>query len=208
MNTKITKGQFIQAATALIAVIALILGMFGVFADEPADNEATARGTSNFDTLQVANGSAGSPSLGFSSDPDTGLYRSAANTLGFSGGGSSLATLSSTALTLADGSLVVPDFVRLSAQTAISVTNGAVFTPTGSYQPLTSAGTVTPTLSSSTSTYAAGHLLFLENQSNTSIVMVDTGNIVMAGNLTLGQRDTLTLLFDGTRWVERARTNN
>jgi hypothetical protein len=36
----------------------------------------------------------------------------------------------------------------------------------------------------------------------------DTGNQVLAGDLTLGQYDVLILWFDGTRWVEISRSNN
>lgn len=44
---------------------------------------------------RVPDGSAGAPSLSFTGDTDTGLYRSTINTLGFSTGGTSFATLDS-----------------------------------------------------------------------------------------------------------------
>lgn len=49
------------------------------------------------------------------------------------------------AATLNSDATVADDFI-ISPQTVISVTNGGVITPTGTYQPLESAGTVTPTL--------------------------------------------------------------
>lgn len=207
MNTKITKEQFMLAASAVISVIALIIAMLGGFAPSvPGDNEATARGTSNFDTLQVGAGTAANPSYSFTSDADTGLYRSSANTIGLSAGGTSVGSIGAAGLVLADGSLTVPDWARFTPQTAISVTNGAVFTPTGSYQPLTSFGNVTPTLSAAG--FTAGSLLLLVNTTNTSILLPEAGNLIMAGNVTLGQYDTITFLYDGTRWIERARVNN
>jgi trimeric autotransporter adhesin len=42
-----------------------------------------------------ADGTAALPSIGFASDTNTGIYRAGADTIGFSGGGSSLATLAS-----------------------------------------------------------------------------------------------------------------
>jgi hypothetical protein len=95
---------------------------------------------------------------------------------------------------------------RLQARTAISVTNGGIITATGSYQRLTSAGTVTPTVSTASRT--AGDLLVLVNTSATTINIADSGTAKLSAAAALGQYDTLTLRFDGTNWVEVARSNN
>lgn len=107
-------------------------------------------------------------------------------------------------ITQGDGDTIVADKLKVVAQTAITVTNGAAFTATGTYQPIQAASTVTPTITAGT----AGQALVLINTSAQSIVIVDTGNQVLASTVTLGQYDTLTLWADGTRWVEISRSNN
>lgn len=99
--------------------------------------------------------------------------------------------------------LTVGGFTRITAQTGITVTTAA-FTPTGTYQPIASAGTVTPTIT----VLAAGTMVRLVNTTNTSIVLVDTSTVKLAGNITLGQYDSLTLVSDGANWIELARSNN
>lgn len=93
----------------------------------------------------------------------------------------------------------------LSPATPITVTMNATITPLGSYQALTSAGTVN---TSSITVGAAGTVLTLVNSANTSIVFTDTGTLKLTGNITLGQYDTLVLVSDGTSWIQRATSNN
>jgi len=104
------------------------------------------------------------------------------------------------------GDLRAGGWLGLSAAAAISCTNGGVITPTATFQPLTSAGEVTPTLE--TGGITAGSWLMLENASNTTIHLADTGTAVLAGAAALGQYDLLELMFDGTRWVEVGRADN
>lgn len=99
----------------------------------------------------------------------------------------------------------VGTFLRLTPATSITVTTDAIITPLGSYQPLTSSGTVQ---TASLATGTAGDVLTLVNTTNTSIVLTDTGTLKLAGNRTLGQYDTLTLVSDGTNWIERSFANN
>lgn len=107
-------------------------------------------------------------------------------------------------LTVGDDIAVTGDLV-LTPATPISVTMNATITPLGSYQPLTSAGTVN---TASITVGAAGTVLTLVNSANTSIVFTDTGTLKLTGNITLGQYDTLTLVSDGTNWVMRSTANN
>lgn len=56
MENKLTKAQFVHLATSVIGAIALLLVAFGVLTPDaaaPAD-EATARGTTNMDTLVLS----------------------------------------------------------------------------------------------------------------------------------------------------------
>lgn len=81
-----------------------------------------------------------------------------------------------------------------------------VFTATATYQPITSTATVTPTVY--TSTAVTGQTLILVNAGSNSIVFADTGTQVLSGNFTMGANDTLSLLFDGTNWLELRRSDN
>lgn len=90
------------------------------------------------------------------------------------------------------------------ARTAISVTNGSAITATGSYQPLTSGGTVTATITAGD----AGRLLVLVNTSATTINIQDTGIQKLSAAAALGQYDALVLWSDGTNWIEISRSDN
>ncbi len=99
----------------------------------------------------------------------------------------------------------VGTFLRMVPGSTVTVTTDGTITPTGSYQPLSSSGSVqTASITAGT----AGDILFLINTANTTITISDTGTLKLGGNRALGQYDTLTLISDGTNWVERAYTNN
>lgn len=117
-------------------------------------------------------------------------------------------TVSAGGLTLSDGDAVVADDLRITAQTAITVTNGAAFTPTGSYQGLqvsAASSEVTPTL---TMAGTAGDLLVLINTTTPTISIADSGTTMLSAEWEAGQYDTLVLWCDGTNWLELTRTNN
>lgn len=58
-------------------------------------------GTTSLTEVEVGNGTAAAPSMTFTSDSDTGLYRSAANTLGVSAGGANIVDISATSVAVA-----------------------------------------------------------------------------------------------------------
>jgi len=106
--------------------------------------------------------------------------------------------------TVTGGAVVGTDF-NLAEQTAITVTQSGTLTPTGAYQPITAAGNLSfSTIADGTS----GDVLTLINESNTTITITDTGTTMLSGNAALGQYDSITLLFDGTNWVELAQSDN
>jgi hypothetical protein len=107
-------------------------------------------------------------------------------------------------VTMANGT--VAHWLTLTANTTIAVTDGATITPAGSYQPLSSAGTVTATIA--TTGMAAGDQLTLVNTANTTINVLDAGTAKLSAAAALGQFDSLRLVFDGTNWVEVGRSNN
>lgn len=105
---------------------------------------------------------------------------------------------------VATGSVSAGSWQVAGARTAISVTNGSAIAATGSYQPLTSGGTVTATITAGD----AGRLLVLVNTSATTINIQDTGIQKLSAAAALGQYDALVLWSDGTNWVEISRSDN
>lgn len=102
-------------------------------------------------------------------------------------------------------SVTVEGDLAVTSQAVIVVTMGGYITPTGIYQPITSTGTVgTANLAAG----ADGDLLVLINESNTTITISDTGTLILSGDAALGQYDNLTLISDGTNWIEIGETNN
>jgi len=105
-------------------------------------------------------------------------------------------------VTLADGDLTLSDNLFLVAQPVITVTT--FFTPTGRYQPVLTTITRGVTITVG----AEGMVTTITNVSTPTLTITDTGTLIMAGNLALGQYDNLTLRSDGTRWIELGRSNN
>jgi hypothetical protein len=114
-------------------------------------------------------------------------------------------------MTFSDGDLTVADDLIVAAQTALTVTDGSPITPTGSLQLLTAAGEVTPTvaiLDADGVTFTTGTMLWLVNTANQTINLADGGNVKLTAAGAMGQYDTLSLVFDGTYWLEVARADN
>ena len=114
-------------------------------------------------------------------------------------------TVTAGGVTLSDSDLVVADDLRITAQTAITVTDGAAFTPTGTYQGIQAAGEVTPTI---TAGAPAGDLAVLINTSAQTINLADSGTLKLTAAYAMGQYDALVLWSEGTNWIEISRANN
>jgi len=105
------------------------------------------------------------------------------------------------------GKLAALGWVQWSMQDAVSVVQDGSIEPSGSLQLLSSAGAVS-TAGLITDTVEAGYWVMLMNSNANTITISDTAPCALAGNCALGQYDTLTLIFDGTRWVELDRSDN
>lgn len=106
----------------------------------------------------------------------------------------------------ATGSLSTSGFYKRVPATAISVTQNVTLTLAAGYQPLQSAGNVS---TGAAATCTQGNQAVLINESNTTITLTDTGNLVLGGNAALGQYDTLELLCDSqSKWVQLSKTDN
>jgi len=101
--------------------------------------------------------------------------------------------------------LDVEDIVRSSPQDTLAVTQDATITPTGMYQPLSAVGNIGL---SSITVGTAGDWLLFTNTVTYTICFTDTGTLMLSGDTTLGQYDTLLLACDGTNWIEVAQANN
>jgi hypothetical protein len=78
--------------------------------------------------------------------------------------------------------------------------------PTGSWMPMDPAENITVTLSITAANY--GDVVIMQNVATYTINMTDSATVLMSANATLGQNDTLMLMFVGEKWVELSRSNN
>jgi hypothetical protein len=102
-------------------------------------------------------------------------------------------------ITQSDGNVTVADWLIVAKQTSITVTNGGVLTPTGTYQPITAAGAVTITMGACG---VAGRQVNIINTTAQNIIVQDTGNAKLSSAATLNQYDPLALWCDGTYWIQ------
>ena len=115
-----------------------------------------------------------------------------------------------TDVTINDDATVADDLTTddlfLDKQSAQTITDGGTITPTGAYHQITAAaarGT-----SSVAGVGTAGRVLVLVNVGSNTITLTDTGTLKLSGNAALGQFDTITLLSDGTNWIQVSKTDN
>jgi len=95
--------------------------------------------------------------------------------------------------------------LRALPMTPIAVSNNSIITTTGVYQPLTATAACG---TSSIAAAAAGTMVVFENLSNNTITLTDTGTLLLSGNAALGQYDTLSLISDGTNWIQVSKSDN
>lgn len=101
----------------------------------------------------------------------------------------------------------IDTFLTLEPQAPVTVTNGLALEPTGTFQPITSAGAV----GISGGDIAAGDdgdLLILLNVGSNTITITETTGLVSAGNIALGAGDSATLVYRGSSWYQIGASNN
>jgi hypothetical protein len=106
---------------------------------------------------------------------------------------------------IANGDSVTGAYVVLPRQSQITVTAGGIITPTGTFVQLTAAGAVTAGVFAPG---AEGRVLIVENATTNAITIPDSTTNMLSGAIVLGQYDTLTLISDGTNWIQVATSNN
>lgn len=125
----------------------------------------------------------------------------AANLAGNSSVGGTLSVTSDLAV---GGDATVVEFLGLTKTGSLTVTAGGTVTPTASMQMLSAAGAVSAGMGLGTS----GQIVTLINSGTNAITISDTVNSQLSGNIALGQYDSLTMIFDGTYWIQLATANN
>lgn len=94
----------------------------------------------------------------------------------------------------------------LTQQSSQTIIYGGTITPTGAYHQITA------TAARGTSSVAvvgkAGRVVTLINVGSNTITLTDTGTLKLAGNAALGQYDNITLLNDGTNWIQVSKADN
>lgn len=190
-----------------VGILAAVL-MLGLLAPATAQSPV-----SEFDTILadrvVATDNVTAPDVTVSDDLTVTDAATVGGALGVTGA-TTMAALNATGNATFGGTLAVTGAaafatkVNIVPQTAITVTNAAVFTPTGSLQLIQAAGGVSPVLASGSS----GQVVTLLNISNQTITIADTTGQLLSAAGALGQWDTLTLVWYGTSWIELARSNN
>jgi hypothetical protein len=92
-------------------------------------------------------------------------------------------------------------------QDPFTVVNALPITPTGTVQEITASGAVSTNLIADAA--GSGTILVLINASSNVITLAEAGgNIVMSGDIALGQWDTITLINRVGSWYQLATSNN
>ncbi len=97
-----------------------------------------------------------------------------------------------------------------STQTSQIVTAGFTLVPASGYVVLSAGSAVTSSATTAIANGAvAGQQLILQGTSNTNTVTIkNSANTALSADCVLGTHDTLSMVWDGSDWVETARSNN
>jgi hypothetical protein len=159
-------------------------------------------------TLKVAmsSGSATAPTYSFQSDENTGMYRAAADTIGFATGGTYRMSISTTSVEM---------------DTCIAFNPGSTVPLTADNQAVTVGGRSYLRVSSNNATatnrtftisngIVLGQTLIIECVGTTTnrCELQDSGNCALAGTWTADINDTISLIWNGTSWCETSRSIN
>ena len=121
------------------------------------------------------------------------------------GNSSTNGTFGATSSVAAGTSVSAGTFLKATNQGNLTVTEGGVLTPTGTFQGLTAAGSVS---TGQVALVPSGSVFTLINFGSNTITLTETATLVTSGNLALGQYDNATFISDGTRWILLSTTNN
>jgi hypothetical protein len=133
-------------------------------------------------------------------------YRAQGGATNVAGSGCTYDFKSGSTLKVQSGATMTTTDIYVAQQGAQTITYGGTITPTGMYHQITAAaarGT-----SSVAGVATAGRVVVLINIGSNTITLTDTGTLKLSGNIALGQYDSVSLLSDGTNWIQLATSNN
>jgi hypothetical protein len=197
--------------------------------DRPATNAQTfaiTNSSSGAMALLVKNevrsgpGTAVAPAFSFVANTNTGVFNPGSNALAFATAGSErlristngnvgIGTSTPSAKLDVAGNVSIGGFLALS-NSALTVGINTTISPASSFIQLSASTVVTLNATTAISDApVAGALLILQGSSDINTITVpDNANTRLGGSRILGDRDTLTLIFNGTEWVEISYANN
>lgn len=131
------------------------------------------------------------------SDNDTSITADTDDQVDFEVGGSDVFRLSAMGSVWVEGSV-------------ISVTAGAIITPTTPYVPLTSAAEVTASATTAiwTGTLTGQRICIVNENASDVIHIPDGANTNLSGQADLGNDDPLCVMWDGADWLEISQVDN
>jgi hypothetical protein len=160
------------------------------------------------------------PSLTFNDDTDTGLFRSTTDTLNVTTAGTERLEIDASALSIVPpleaqstaeitGDTTLNALLILTDQSVSILADATTITPTTSYVTLNPSGTHTIDFADGS---VAGQVLFLYNDSDTGdTCTIDESefNADIGGDLSLAHDNAVSLLWDGSQWIQfTIQTNN
>lgn len=165
-------------------------------------NEATECYVSN---IQVEVGTPSVPSITFTDDQDTGLWRPSANRVGLSCAGATNWVAQTSTIDFY-AQLECNERLRLVPATATIVSTPWTQTVASAMVLLVPSQVSTVVLANASS---AGEVVTFVNRIATNVVFTDGGTLKLSGNITLGQFDSLTLISSAAdEWVELSTSDN
>lgn len=98
--------------------------------------------------------------------------------------------------------------LKYTAGTTQTIVADGPIAVTSSYALLSAAGSVGTSAVGTCNLLNQGQMLVLENVSNTTITITDTGTLKLSGNMVLAQWDSGAIVCDGTNWVQLYEQDN
>jgi hypothetical protein len=127
-----------------------------------------------------------------------------AGTAAVTGNASTGGTLAVTGNADVGGNVSIDNLIAFGNAGNVTVTPGAVLTPANTLTFVTAAGAAGVGMGLG----STGQIVSVINMGTNAVTISDTVNSALSGDIALGQYDTLTMVFDGTRWIQLATANN
>lgn len=107
--------------------------------------------------------------------------------------------------------VTIRDFLNLDQASQTSLADSATISLTKSYVVVAGSSAAVTMLTATpvaNGTYTGQALVIQGNDNTKTVTINNSGNVKLSGNITLGLKDTVFLMWDGSYWVECSRSNN